>query len=206
MKFQILLILGVIPAILLSWVVAAQCYDLDVVWAAQVSILCCVPPLSFAIFCPLVLIPGEGGVRTFIRNWFIIAIFFNIAWQVPQALMMDTFGKALATLSDQKTGSTNGNLPYFIFWWGYSTADLDYKNQTDFFVLAEISYWVINALILPGLFKLRSKESERSGLLFLSISGGMPACLFAVVVCVCVSFSPVFSFCFRLTSHRYMIL
>ena len=61
---------------------------------------------------------------------------------------------------------TESHLPYYIFWWGYHSSDLDYGNMTRFWVLAEISFWVVSALVVVALVQWwRRREAQAFALL-----------------------------------------
>jgi hypothetical protein len=165
-----------IPATLGAWLLAAQRLALPVEWACQASLVSCMPTLVAAIFGPLWRGGGSPNVRrlAFLRNWFATAIFFNLVWQCPQLLLRERFRVANASLLAQPSAASNELLPYLLFWWGYSSADLDYRNQTDFFVLAELSYWPISLLALSGLRKVaRGGEEFALGLLMLLVCGAL---------------------------------
>ncbi|MBW2704591.1 MAG: hypothetical protein JRF33_27555, partial [Deltaproteobacteria bacterium] len=86
--------------------------------------------------------------------WVLIAMFFNLWWEMPQVFFYSTFKEANQNL-------TLENLPYFIAWLGYTTSDLDYFNMSRYFILAELSFWVVNLLAIIGLSHMfRGREFE----------------------------------------------
>lgn len=91
-------------------------------------------------------------------------------------MLRDQFKIALDSIVKTPNASQNEYFKLFIFWWGYSSADLDYREQTDFWVLAEVSYWPISLLAIPGLIKLtKGGEGIKSGLLLLLVCGSLQA-------------------------------
>ncbi len=144
LKVQGLIIIVGIITMLAVWVFAAKALTLDVTFASRSALMCCVPILLAGIFYPF-LTKHPDKKRLFIVSWFFVAIFFNLCWEIPQVLFIDVFHEANQNLSLEK-------LPYFIAWWGYTTSDLDYFNTTRYFILAEVSFWVINLLSCAGIY------------------------------------------------------
>jgi hypothetical protein len=152
-RIQAALILLAVPLVLAIWVILSRAYDLDVILAARAAMLTALPFVLLAIFMPLLLhYPKEVRWRGYIVQWFVIALFFNVIWQAPPLLIRSVF---------EGVEQTQANLPYFIFWWGYHSSDLDYGEMTRFWVLAEISFWVISALVVVALIQLwRGREKQ----------------------------------------------
>jgi len=94
-----------------------------------------------------------------------IAMFFNIWWEMPQVIFMETFQEANRNL-------TLENLPWFIAWWGYTTSDLDYFNLTRYFILAELSFWVVNLLAIFGLVHMW-KGQEFKAMVWFCLCGAL---------------------------------
>jgi len=152
-QLQGLLFLVGLPIIFVVWVVSAQQLDLDVVFTARAAMLTAAPIAIMAIFIPLLLrYPKEVRWRGYIVEWFSIALFFNIVWQMPPIVFRSVFERVEYTI---------GNLPYYVFWWGYHSSDLDYGEMTRFWVLAEVSFWVISVLVVVALVWLwRGRETR----------------------------------------------
>ncbi len=164
MKVQGCLIIFGVPLLLGCWVIAAHQYNLDIRFASRAALLCCVPLLLGAIFYPLITKNSERN-KIFIVAWFLIAMFFNLWWEVPQVIFSSIFKEANQNL-------TLENLPYFIAWWGYTTSDLDYFNLTRYFILAEISFWIINLLAITGLYHM-FKGREFKAMIWFCICGAL---------------------------------
>lgn len=163
-KLQAVALAGGIPLILAAWVLAARALALDVVFASRAATLSAVPVLLVAISAPLFLeARREVRERNFVVQWFVIALFFNVWWEVPQLLLKDVFAAATYDLE---------HLPRFIAWWGYGTSDLDYYRLTDFFVLAEVSFWVANLVAIAGLWKAY-RGRELAAMLLLGVCGAL---------------------------------
>lgn len=157
-RIQVLAILGGIPLVFASWIVVARVLDVDVIFTARAAMLCAVPLVCVAIFAPLFLpYPREVRWRGYILQWFYLALFFNAVWQVPPVLFPSAF---------KGVEHTHGALPYYIFWWGYHSADLDYGAMTPFWVLAEVSWWVIVIPIVAALVQLRRGREAQALALF----------------------------------------
>jgi len=157
-KIQILLFLVGLPIIFIAWVVSAQQLDLDVIFTARAAMLTAAPIVIIAIFIPLLLrYPKEVRWRGYIIEWFSIALFFNIIWQMPPLVFRWLF---------EGVERTMGNLPYYVIWWGYHSSDLDYGEMTRFWILAEVSFWIISALVIVALVWLwRGREMRAFALL-----------------------------------------
>jgi hypothetical protein len=162
---QALLILVAVPIALIAWVVASRAYDMDPIFTARAAMLTALPFVVAAIFAPLMLrYPKEMRWRGFIVQWFIIAVFFNIIWQVPPLILKSSVFDTLC-LNGVCQG-TQEHLPYYIFWWGYHSSDLDYGYMTRFWILAEVSFWIISILAIVGLAQLwRGREKQAFTLL-----------------------------------------
>jgi len=162
---QALLILVAVPIALIIWVVASRQLDLDVIFTARAFMLTALPFVVIAIFSPLMLrYPKEVRWRGFIMQWFIIAVFFNIIWQVPPLLLKSSVFDPLC--SNGMCQGTQAHLPYYIFWWGYHSSDLDYGYMTRFWILAEVSFWIVSILAIVGLVKLwRGQEKQAFAIL-----------------------------------------
>lgn len=163
-RIQALAILVAVPLALATWVVLSRVLDLDVILAARGAAVTALPFVAVAIFCPLLLrYPSEVRWRGFILQWFTIALFFNVIWQIPPLAFRSLF---------EGVERTQARLPYYIFWWGYHSSDLDYSNMTRFWVLAEISFWVVSALVVVALVQWwRGRESQ--ALVMLGICGAL---------------------------------
>jgi hypothetical protein len=146
LRKQGLIIVGGIATMLAAWVIAANALRLDVTFASRSALLGSAPILLFGIFYPL-LTSHQDKRRIFIVSWFLVATFFNVVWEMPQVLFIDLFHEANQNISLEK-------LPYFIAWWGYTTSDLDYFNTTRYFILAEVSFWIINLLSFVGIYHI----------------------------------------------------
>jgi hypothetical protein len=157
-RIQAVTILGAVPLALATWVVLSRVLDLDVIFAARAAMLTALPFVVIAIFSPLLLrYPKEVRWRGFILQWFTIALFFNAIWQIPPLAFRSLF---------EGVERTQGHLPYYIFWWGYHSSDLDYGQMTRFWVLAEVSFWVVSALVIVALVQWwRGREARALALL-----------------------------------------
>ena len=165
-KMQATLILTGVPLILGLWVFAAYQFGLEVVFAARAGLLSAVPIIVATIFFPFFTRKQERQ-RVFIVAWFVIAIFFNLWWECPQVFFASIFREANQNM-------TLENLPLFIAWWGYASADLDYFNLSRFFFLAELSFWPINMLAVIGLYHMYY-ERELKAMLWFCMCGTMQA-------------------------------
>jgi|GEM_PF-1189799 len=158
---QALLIIVAIPIAYVLWVVAQRQLDLDVIFTARAAMLTALPFVVAALFSPLLLrrYPKEVRWRGYIIQWFIIAVFFNIVWQVPPLILKSSVFDPLC--SNGVCQGTQAHLPYYIFWWGYHSSDLDYGYMTRFWILAEVSFWIVSILAIVGLVKLwRGNEKQ----------------------------------------------
>ena len=163
-QIQAAAILVAVPLVLAIWVILSRVLELDVIFAARGAMLTALPFVVIAIFSPLLLhYPAEVRWRGFIVQWFTIALFFNIVWQIPPVILRSVF---------EGVERTQGHLPYFIFWWGYHSSDLDYGQMTRFWVLAEVSFWVVSALVVVALVQWwRGREAQ--GFALLGICGAL---------------------------------
>jgi hypothetical protein len=162
---QALLILVAVPVAYVLWVVAQRQADLDVIFTARAAMLTCLPFVAAAIFSPLFLrYPKEVRWRGFVMQWFIIAVFFNIIWQVPALVLKSSVFDPLC--SNGVCQGTEAHLPYFAIWWGYHSADLDYGYMTRFWILAEVSFWIVSILAVVGLVKLWRGNEKQAFTLF----------------------------------------
>lgn len=157
-QIQGLAVLGMVPLLLLVWVILSRVLDLDVVFAARAAMLTAFPCVTVAIFSPLFLrYPWEIRWRGYAVQWFCLALLFNIVWQVPPVVFSSVFAGV---------PRTQEMLPYYIFWWGYHSSDLDYGAMTPFWVLAEVSWWVILIPLGAGLLQLRRGREAQAFALF----------------------------------------
>lgn len=161
-QIQAIGILVAVPLILVAWAVAANQLDLDFIFASRAAMLTCAPFVIAAIFSPLLLrYPNEVRWRGYVVQWFIIALFFNIIWQMPPLVFRFLFDPVYGGVDPIPTHMT-----YQILWWGYHSSDLDYGYLTRFWVLAEVSFWIISALAIVALVKLwRGREKQAFTLL-----------------------------------------
>jgi len=157
-QIQAIAILAAVPLVLIVWVILSRVLDLDVIFTARAAMLTALPFVIIGIFSPLLLrYPKEVRWRGYVVQWFTIALFFNIVWQMPPLVLRSVF---------EGVEHTQGHLPYFIFWWGYHSSDLDYGEMTRFWILAEVSFWVISALVIVALAQLwRGREKQAFTLL-----------------------------------------
>ena len=161
-QIQAIGILVAVPLILIAWAVAANQLDLDFIYASRAAMLTAFPFVLIAIFSPLLLrYPREVRWRGYIVQWFTVALFFNIIWQMPPLVFRFVFDPLYGGVDPAPA-----HLSYQILWWGYHSSDLDYGYMTRFWVLAEVSYWVISALVIVALVKLwRGREKQAFTLL-----------------------------------------
>jgi hypothetical protein len=161
-QIQAIGILVAVPIVLIAWAVAANLLDLDFIFASRAAMLTCAPFVIAAIFSPLLLrYPNEVRWRGYVVQWFIIALFFNIIWQMPPLVFRFLFDPVYGGVDPIPTHMT-----YQILWWGYHSSDLDYGYLTRFWVLAEVSFWIISALAIVALVKLwRGREKQAFTLL-----------------------------------------
>jgi hypothetical protein len=157
-QIQAVAILAGVPLVLIVWVILSRVLDLDVIFTARAAMLTALPFVIIGIFSPLLLrYPKEVRWRGYIVQWFCLALFFNVVWQIPPVALRSIF---------EGVDHTQANLPYYIFWWGYHSSDLDYGEMTRFWVLAEVSFWVISILVAAGLVQLwRGRERQAFALL-----------------------------------------
>ncbi len=157
-QIQAAAILGGVPLALAVWVILSRVLDLDVIFTARAASLTALPFVLIGIFSPLLLrYPKEVRWRGYIVQWFCLALFFNIIWQMPPVIFRSVF---------EGVEHTQANLPYYIFWWGYHSSDLDYGEMTRFWILAEVSFWVVSALVVAALVQLwRGREAQAFALL-----------------------------------------
>jgi hypothetical protein len=163
-RVQACLLLFGVPLILGLWVWAAHQFDLDVRLASRSALMCCAPLALYTILYPL-FTKHPDRKTIFITAWFLIAMFFNIWWEMPQVLFMSVFQEANQNL-------TLENLVYFIPWWGYTTSDLDYFNLSRYFILAEMSFWVVNLLAIIGLYH-KYKNRELRAMIWFFVCGAL---------------------------------
>jgi hypothetical protein len=168
---QAILILVAIPIAFALWIVASRQLDLDVIFTARAAMLTALPFVVIAIFSPLMLrYPKEVRWRGYIVQWFTIAVFFNIVWQVPPLLLKSSVFDPLC--SNGMCQGTQAHLPYYIFWWGYHSSDLDYGYLTRFWILAEVSFWIVSILAIVGLVKLW-RGHEKQAFTLLGVCGAL---------------------------------
>jgi hypothetical protein len=163
---QALLILIAVPIAYVLWVVAQRQLDLDVIFTARAAMLTSLPFVVAALFSPLLLrrYPKEMRWRGYIIQWFIIAVFFNIVWQVPALILKSSVFDPL--YSNGLCQGTESHLPYYIFWWGYHSSDLDYGYMTRFWILAEVSFWIVSIMAIVGLVRLWRGNEKQAFALF----------------------------------------
>ena len=157
-QIQAIAILVGVPLVLAVWAVLSRILDLDVIFTARAAMLTALPFVIIGIFSPLLLrYPKEVRWRGYVVQWFCLALFFNIIWQVPPVILRSVF---------EGVEHTQAHLPYYIFWWGYHSSDLDYGEMTRFWILAEVSFWVVSVLVVVGLVQLwRGREAQAFALL-----------------------------------------
>jgi len=157
-QIQVIAILVGVPLVLAVWAILSRVLDLDVIFTARAAMLTALPFVIIGIFSPLLLrYPKEVRWRGYIVQWFFLALFFNIIWQMPPVLFRSVF---------EGVEHTQVHLPYYIFWWGYHSSDLDYGEMTRFWILAEVSFWVVSVLVVMGLVQLwRGREAQAFALL-----------------------------------------
>ena len=157
-QIQAMAILGGVPLVLAVWAVLSRVLDLDVIFTARAAMLTALPFVIIGIFSPLLLrYPKEVRWRGYIVQWFCLALFFNIIWQMPPVILRSVF---------EGVEHTQAHLPYYIFWWGYHSSDLDYGDMTRFWILAEVSFWVVSVLVVVALVQLwRGREAQAFALL-----------------------------------------
>lgn len=116
------------------------------------------PLVAIAIFAPLFLrFPWPVRWRGYTVQWFSLALFFNVVWQVPPVIFRSAF---------EGVERSQHTLPFYIFWWGYHSSDLDYGAMTRFWILAEVSWWVIVIPIGAAVVQLwRGREAQAFTLL-----------------------------------------
>lgn len=164
-----LLMLVVVPIALIAWAVAAHLFDLDPIFAARAAMLTTFPFVVIALFLPLMLrYPKEVRWRAYVVQWFIIAVVMNILWQCPPLVFRFLF----EPLYGGGVDPTQGTMTYQIFWWGYHSADLDYGYMTRFWILAEVSFWIISIMAIVGLVQLR-RGKEKLAFTLLGVCGAL---------------------------------
>ena len=157
-QIQAIAILVGVPLVLAVWAVLSRVLDLDVIFTARAAMLTALPFVIIGIFSPLLLrYPKEVRWRGYVVQWFCLALFFNIIWQMPPVILRSVF---------EGVEHTQAHLPYYIFWWGYHSSDLDYGEMTRFWILAEVSFWVVSVLVVAALVQLwRGREAQAFALL-----------------------------------------
>jgi len=163
------MLLLAIPIALIAWAVAANLFDLDPIFASRAAMLTCAPFLIAAIFSPLLRrSPKEVRWRAYVVQWFIIAVVFNILWQMPPLVFRFVF----EPLYGGGVDPTQVTMTYQIFWWGYHSADLDYGHLSRYWILAELTWWIISALVIVALVKLR-RGREKVAFTLLGVCGAL---------------------------------
>ena len=157
-QIQAIAILVGVPLVLAVWAIVSRVLDLDVIFTARAAMLTALPFVIIGIFSPLLLrYPKEVRWRGYVVQWFCLALFFNIIWQMPPVILRSVF---------EGVEHTQAHLPYYIFWWGYHSSDLDYGEMTRFWILAEVSFWVVSVLVVVGLVQLwHGREAQAFALL-----------------------------------------
>jgi len=163
-QIQGIALLGALPLVFIVWVILSRVLDLDVIFVARAAWLTAVPILTVIIFAPLFLpYPREIRWRGYILHWFCFASLWILIWEVPPVAYRSAF---------EGVEHTQANLPYYIWWWGYFSSDLDYGAMTPFFLLAELSFWVIAIPIAGALVQLwRGREAHAFALF--GVSGAL---------------------------------
>ncbi|MFN8624871.1 MAG: hypothetical protein U0587_02630 [Candidatus Binatia bacterium] len=160
-RVQGVALLGALPLVFVAWVILSRALDLDVIFVARAAWLTAVPVLAVIIFAPLFLpYPRELCWRGYILHWFCFSSLWILIWEVPPVVYRSAF---------ENVAHTQASLPYYIWWWGYFSSDLDYGGLTPFFVLAELSFWVIAIPIAAALVRLwRGRDAQAFALFGLS--------------------------------------
>lgn len=164
LQIQLTGALAALPLVFATWVFFARLLELDAVYAARAAWLTAVPVLLVIIFAPL-LLPNPWPIRwrAYIVHWFCFSSLWIVAWEGPPVVYRAAFDGVEYTQS---------NLPYYIWWWGYFSSDHDYGARTPWFVLAEISWWVILIPIAAALIQLR-RNREAQALALFGIGGAL---------------------------------
>ena len=163
-QVQGIALLGVLPLVFIAWVILSRVLDLDVIYAARAAWLSAVPILIIIIYGPLFLpYPREMRWRVFILHWFCFAPFWILLWEVTPIVNSSMF---------EGVEYTQANLPYYIWWLGYLSSDLDYGARTPFFVLAELTWWVITIPIAAAVVQLWRGREVHAFILF-GLSGAL---------------------------------
>ena len=165
---QVMILLA-LPIALIAWAVAAHLFDLDPIFASRGAALTAAPILLIAIFSPLMRrYPKEVRWRAYVVQWFILAVVMNILWQMPPLVFRSVF----EPLYGGGVDPSQTQLSYQIFWWGYHSSDLDYGYMTRFWILAEVSFWIVSLLAIVGLVKLW-RGNEKQAFTILGVCGAL---------------------------------
>lgn len=163
LQVQGIALLGLLPLVFAVWVILGRVLDLDVIYVARAAWLTAVPVLVVIIFAPLFLrSPSELRWRTYSLHWFCFSSVWIFLWQALPIFFPSVF-------AFESVPHTQANLPYYIWWWGYHSSDLDYGRMTPFWVVAELTYWVILLPVIAALVQLwRGREAPAFALFGLS--------------------------------------
>ena len=157
-------VLVALPLVFVAWVTLSRLFDLDVVYTARAAWLAAVPVLVFIIFVPLFLrFPREIRWRGYVLHWFCFGLFWILIWEVPPVVHGSAF---------RDVEYTQANLPYYIWWWGYFSSDLDYREMTPFFRLAELTWWLIAIPTAAALVQFWRGREAQAFVLF-GVSGAL---------------------------------
>jgi hypothetical protein len=157
----------VMPALIGAWIVLGHALDWGPIHTARVANVGGIVVLTALIFGPLTWrrFPRDERLRGFVLAWFVISPFFNLVWQLPLILFREKITGAEVTMD---------NLPRYISWWGYGSADEHYRTVSSFMIASELGWLVVMLVGIAGLVAaLRGRA--RAGYLLMGISGALQA-------------------------------
>ncbi|WP_154402687.1 hypothetical protein [Nocardioides speluncae] len=156
-----------IPASLAVWIAVGGLRDWEPIHTARVANVSGALLLTTAVFGPLLLrrFPRPDRLRGFVMSWFALSTFVSCTWQLPLILFNDAITGAEVT---------TGNLPRFISWWGYGSADTHYGTVSSYMVASEMGWLVGMGTGLTGLLLLL-RGRTRPGYLLMGVGGALQA-------------------------------
>jgi hypothetical protein len=168
LAWLVALAIGVaMPLMIAVWIVASRALDWDVVFTARIANVGAMALLVAMISAPLLLSQHSWPARKrgYVIVWFSVSLFFNLVWQLPLILFRDTITNAPVTAE---------NLPRYISWWGYGSADSHYGTVSRFMVASESWWLVAMAVAITGLVALL-RGAPWAGYLLMGIGGALQA-------------------------------
>lgn len=165
--WAVLAIAVVMPVMLAAWIIASSLSDWDPIFTARAANVTGMALLATLLFGPLFFrrYPWDARLRGFVLVWFFVSPFFNLVWQLPLILFKSAITGAEVNVD---------NLPQFISWWGYGSADSHYGTVSSFMVASEMGWLIGMAIALAGLVTLL-RGSQRIGYLLAGVGAALQA-------------------------------